>query len=120
MFFFLEYKLLLLVGAGVVGLVAALHRRSLRSRESQLDRDVAALGRLLPGGTPESALVVSTSALLETRATSQPCPACGGPDMKVLHHTAEEHGGERLRVIRVGCDGCGAARPVYVKIVARA
>ena len=40
--------------------------------------------------------------------------------MKVEHHTAEEHAGERLRRVRVGCDDCGASRAVFVKIVALA
>jgi hypothetical protein len=116
-FFFLGYKLVLLALAAGVGGFVALHRSRIRSQESVLARDVETLARAAPGGRPETALEAPTTAVVEGRATALPCHVCGERSLKVEEHAAREVNGERLRVVRVACTGCGAEREVFVRVV---
>ena len=120
MFYLLGYKLVLVVAAAVVGAFAALHRTRLRKQEHSLAEDVETLGRTAPGGTPERALEVPSTAVVEGRATALPCHVCGEIALKVEEHSAREVNGERLRVVRVSCTSCGAEREVFVRVVSAA
>lgn len=66
----------------------------------------------MPGGSPEHPIEVASAAVIEPRATSLPCPRCGGP-AHVDEHEVEGHGTERLRVTRMRCGTCGHRRPLY-------
>lgn len=66
----------------------------------------------LPGGRPTHPIEVASAAAIEPRASSLPCPRCGGP-AHVDEHVVEEHDDQRLRVTHMRCGTCGHRRPLY-------
>lgn len=85
--------------------------------DEKLVRDRERLFALSQGGTPSLPIEVSTASLVEPRASSMPCPRCGGT-LRVDEHTAETFGGALLRVARMRCATCGAQRRVYFRVIA--
>jgi hypothetical protein len=73
------------------------------------------LARLEPGGSPERPIPVTTSAVIEGRARSTPCPLCAG-SLRVDQHDAETIDGRSLRVVAVTCLQCGIARRLWFRI----
>ncbi|WP_394825267.1 hypothetical protein [Pendulispora albinea] len=90
-------------------------RRSLERSAAKLVAQKWKLASLENGGTPERAILVPSASVVETHARSLPCVACGAT-VRVEEHTAEEHGGARLRVARVVCVQCGSKRALYFQI----
>lgn len=73
------------------------------------------LAFIQPGGSEERPIVVPTSAVVESRARSKPCPQCEG-ELEVVDHQREAG----LRVVRVVCRQCHAPRRLWFQIVAEA
>jgi transposase-like protein len=71
---------------------------------------------LEPGGRPERPIEVHAAAVIETQATSLPCPRCGGAQ-KVTEHSASVRFGVRLREAKLRCQKCGSSRSLWFKIV---
>ena len=90
-------------------------RRSLERNERKLAKARRKLWALQPGGSPEDPLIVSTAAVIESRASSQLCPDCGGP-LAVHEHRADM--AAQLRVVELRCKRCGAPSTQYFSIVA--
>lgn len=89
-------------------------RRKAEREARQLVRDRERLATLVPGGSPERPIEVSSSALIEGRALAQRCPQCNG-SYRVDDHQAES---ATLRVIAVTCQRCGVSRRLWFKITA--
>jgi hypothetical protein len=87
-------------------------RRKLSRLADQEGRRLAAALAELPGGAPDRPLRVESSAVIEPRATREPCPFCGG-DVEVVEHLARTVGAERLREVVVRCRGCGKRRSLW-------
>jgi len=66
----------------------------------------------MPGGSPTHPIEVASAAVIEPRASSLPCPRCGGP-AHVDEHAVETQAEQRLRVTRMRCGTCGHRRPLY-------
>ncbi|MDX2167433.1 MAG: hypothetical protein SF182_10235 [Deltaproteobacteria bacterium] len=91
-------------------------QRRLRDRAQQrLAQEIEQLAQLEDGGSPERPIPVDSVAVIELRATANPCPLCGGP-LKLEAHTAEAIDGVRLRVAAVACTLCGSQRAVYFRL----
>lgn len=67
------------------------------------------------GGSPGNPAVVATPAMIEGRARSMGCPACGG-SVRVEGHVARGHGAALLRVVRVRCPRCDHAAERYFRV----
>ncbi|HEX3777008.1 MAG TPA: hypothetical protein VHV51_21190 [Polyangiaceae bacterium] len=94
-------------------------RAALRERtraQQKLAKDREKLFQLEPGGGPERPLDASTAAVIETHATSVPCPHCGGHH-EVTEHVALVHRGVRLREAKLRCRQCGTTRSLWFRIV---
>jgi hypothetical protein len=90
-------------------------RAARRERERQLGklaRDRERLAALAPGGAPERPIAVRSIAVIEGKATSEPCPLCGG-GMELIEHAAIEREGEPLRALGLRCRGCHVSRTRY-------
>ena len=85
-----------------------------RAREKTV-RDLERLFQLGPGGSPERPIVIASPSEVEVQARSLPCPICGA-ELRVEDHTAETVGTARLRVAKVVCGGCRAARRIYFQL----
>jgi hypothetical protein len=73
------------------------------------------LARLEDGGAAAHPLEVGSASQIEVRALSMPCLRCDGP-YRLDEHTAESLDGAAVRVVRVHCAHCGAARVVYFRV----
>lgn len=94
-------------------------RSQQRKADQKLQRILDARERLFqlgPGGSPENPIVLGSASLVESRATSTPCPRCDEPGLRVEEHTAETVGGVRLRTVRVRCSRCGSERRLWFKL----
>lgn len=78
-------------------------------------RELNRLAREQPGGAPDRPLVIDSPAVVDVRATAQPCPLCGGT-LRLTAHTAEVIDGVRLRVAAVACAACGSERSIYFRL----
>lgn len=71
------------------------------------------LASLLPGGSPERPVLVTSASVIEPHATdSMPCPHCRGP-YRVHEHTRPV---PSLRRLDVACRNCGVARALWYRI----
>ena len=91
-------------------------RRAQQRALAKLQTDRERLFLLEPGGRPERPLEAHSAAVIETQATSKPCPRCGG-SQEVVEHAALVHHGVRLREARLRCRQCGGARSLWFRIV---
>jgi hypothetical protein len=71
------------------------------------------LATLEPGGSPRRPIDVSSAAVIEPRATTTPCPLCGG-FYRVHEHTRPV---PSLRRVDVGCRHCSTTRTLWFRIV---
>ena len=78
--------------------------------------ELAACTRELPGGTPESAIVVVSSAQIEPHATSMSCLACEDGRLSVALHRAETLEGVAVRTLDLRCRACNSPRTAYFRI----
>jgi transposase-like protein len=91
-------------------------RREQERASAKLQNDRERLFVLEPGGRPERPIEAHSAAVIETQATSRPCPRCGG-SQEVVEHTALVHGGVRLREAKLRCRQCGSTRSLWFRIV---
>src|SRR5688500_18277583 len=67
--------------------------RASRQRSNQTKavflEELAARGRELPGGTPQTAILVVSSSQIEPHASGMACIACGAERLSLEHHRAE-------------------------------
>jgi hypothetical protein len=88
-------------------------RRSAERKARELVRDRERLAALEPGGSAEHPIAVSSSAVIEVRASSRQCPQCDGP-LRIDDHRAPS---ATLRELAVTCQQCGVARRLWFEIV---
>lgn len=88
-------------------------KRERAARERVRARQELAL--LETGGSSERPIEVVSSAVIEGRAGSLPCPLCGGA-FRVEDHQAES---ALLRIVSVRCRRCGVPRKLWFRIASR-
>jgi hypothetical protein len=94
-------------------------RTALREQERarvKLQKDRERLFVLEPGGRPERPIETHSAAVIESQATSRPCPRCGG-SLEVTEHSDLVHLGVRLREAKLRCRQCGTQRSLWFRIV---
>ncbi len=98
-------------------------KRSARSVRREQERAVVRLQdererlfALEPGGNPSRPIETASAAVIDSHATSVPCPRCGG-SLELVEHAATVHDGVRLREAKLRCRQCGSARSLWFKIV---
>jgi hypothetical protein len=80
----------------------------------RLERERERLAALLPGGSVDRPIEVTSSAVIEGRAEdSTPCPHCGGQN-RVIEHTRPVPSRRR---VDVECRYCGTPRTLWFRIV---
>jgi predicted Zn finger-like uncharacterized protein len=88
-------------------------RRVQERATRQLVRDREKLAALVPGGSEERPLVVTSSAVIEGRVRDTPCPQCEG-ELRVHDHRSI---GAGMRAVDVRCQMCGTPRTLWFRIV---
>jgi hypothetical protein len=78
-------------------------------------RDRERLALLEAGGTPAHPIDVVSASLVEPRARSLPCLACGAA-VRLIDHDAKTIDGVLLRVTRTECPMCEQSRTSYFAI----
>jgi hypothetical protein len=78
----------------------------------RLVHDKQTLAALGPGGNQERPIEVVSSAVIEPRASSLPCPLCEGT-LRVEEHQAPT---AVLRQLKVRCVRCGVARDLWFRL----
>ncbi len=91
-------------------------RRAQERSEERLRSDRERLFLLEPGGNPERPIAVQSAAVIESHATSVPCPLCAA-NQEVREHAARVHQGVRLREAQLRCRQCGSTRSLWFRIV---
>ncbi len=91
-------------------------RRARERSDARLKSDRERLFLLELGGNPERPIAAQSAAVIESHATSVPCPACGG-SQEVTEHAARVHNGVRLREAQLRCRQCGSTRSLWFRIV---
>lgn len=71
------------------------------------------LAALEPGGSPARPIEVSSASVIEARATTIPCPRCGG-FYRVHEHTRPV---PKLRKVDVACRHCSTPRTLWFTII---
>jgi hypothetical protein len=108
------------VGEAVVAEARREIGRSVRQRNAQTKaaflEELAAAARQLPGGTPGSAFVVTSSAQIEPQASRVDCLACDDGRLAIEQHRAENVDGVAVRAIDLACRACGSPRTAYFRI----
>lgn len=90
-----------------------------RADERAQDKVADARERLFAlsaGGLPKRPIHVVSPALVESQASSLPCPRCDGAH-EVVEHAAVTVDGIRLREASVRCRACGSRRSVWFRLV---
>jgi hypothetical protein len=116
--------MLMLLGVAVAIVTWAVRDLFVRSRRGAAERDLErrALERerdaqRLPGGARSNPIDIATPSVVEPIAGAEKCLRCAG-DLRLEEHSAETHDGERLRVARMKCVRCGAARELFFRLQA--
>ncbi|HEY5933282.1 MAG TPA: hypothetical protein VIU61_01530 [Kofleriaceae bacterium] len=81
----------------------------------RVESDRERLATLLPGGSPDRAITVSSASVIEARCAALPCPHCSG-HYRVLEHTRPWSG---IRRVDVACRHCSAPRTLWFRIEPR-
>lgn len=71
------------------------------------------LWRTRPGGSPATAIPVTSAAVIEARVAAMTCPQCGG-SYRLLEHTRPR---SPLRQLDVMCRHCGVTRALWFALV---
>ncbi len=90
-------------------------RRAKEREARELVRARQKLALLESGGSAERPIEVPSSSVIEPRASSLPCPLCGG-GVAIADHQARTVGGRSLRVVSVICQRCGVGRQRWFRI----
>ena len=95
-------------------------RRERREQERALRATVRRIERLageLPGGTPERAIEVASSSVVDLKARALPCLQCAG-QLDIKGERAESTARGVLRAIDLVCRQCHAPRTLWFRIAA--
>ncbi len=87
-----------------------LERRMEAAQRLEMAREQ--LVALLPGGSPDHAIDVTSAAVIEVRAAAMACPQCGG-QYHILDHTRPMPG---VRRVDVACRHCSTPRALWFRI----
>jgi len=90
-------------------------RRADERAARALVRDREKLAAMEPGGSPERPVEVPSSAVVELRARTTPCPQCQG-ELKVEDHRATVVDGVALREVPVICRRCHVRRTLWYRL----
>lgn len=94
-------------------------RRARVSRDAarlvESDRRSAAARSSAEGGSPETAIVVPTPAIIDDRAKRTPCSRCSR-DVGIRAHRATVVDGARLRAVDVECRWCGHVDTLWFRL----
>jgi len=71
--------------------------------------------KLIAGGSADRPIRVTSPAVIETKAASEPCVLCGNA-VQIDEHEARTVNGMRRRVVHVSCRQCGHPRKLYFEI----
>jgi len=71
--------------------------------------------KLVRGGSADRPISVSSPAVIETKAASEPCVLCGNV-VQVDEHEARTVDGMRRRVVHVSCRQCGHPHRLFFEI----
>jgi hypothetical protein len=93
----------------------AARTRNARAKAEFLE-ELAAAARELPGGTPQSAIVVVSSAQIEPHAAGMSCLVCEDGGLRVEQHRAETLEGIAVRTLDLSCGACDSPRTAYFRI----
>ena len=69
---------------------------------------------LLPGGSRDRPIRVSSAAVVEVRAQAMTCPHCGIGTYRIVEHVAPAAG---VRRVDVTCRQCSRARSLWFRLV---
>ena len=89
-------------------------RRVLERDLKKLVRDKEKLFLLEPGGSEQRPMEVTSTSVIEIRASAMPCVQCDAPQYRIREHASIAAGLRRLDVI---CRNCGAPRSLWFRIV---
>lgn len=87
-------------------------RREGERAQKKLIADRERLWKLEPGGSAGRPITVESAAVIEPRATSMPCPQCGG---RLLFGDHRAPGGG-LRAVDVRCAQCHVIRTIWFRL----
>jgi RNase P subunit RPR2 len=104
-----------IVRVAVAPIFAADRRRGLTADAEATQAQRLRLEIARPGGSPERAIDVVSSAQIEPRAERDPCPGCRGR-LHVLSHTVRTSDVERLRHVVCRCGACGTERVTWFRV----
>ena len=79
----------------------------------QRERDRERLAALLPGGSQQRPIIVSSAAVIEPRVIRTPCLHCGG-EYRIHEH---EWAAPSVRRVEAGCRHCSAMRTIWFRLV---
>ena len=88
-------------------------KRAQERAARELVRDKEKLAALVAGGSQERPIEVTSSAVIEGRVRSLPCPQCEG-ELGIKEHRSA---GAGMRAVDVRCHTCGAPRTLWFRIV---
>jgi len=88
-------------------------RRAQERAARQLVRDREKLAVMVAGGSAERPIEVPSSAVIEGRVRSLPCPQCEG-ELQIREHRSA---GAGVRAVDVRCHTCGSPRTLWFRIV---
>ena len=88
-------------------------RRARERAARSLVRDKEKLARREVGGSEAHPIEVASSAVVEIRVRSMPCPQCDG-SYAIVDHRSAGHG---IRPVDVKCNVCGTPRTLWFRIV---
>lgn len=94
---------------------ARAERRTLQRAAGKLARDRERLAYLEPGGMSARPIELESASQIEPHALALPCLRCAGAN-RLEEHAAAVIDGERLRVAKLACSRCGAAREVWFRL----
>jgi len=97
--------------------ISAMIRKRTARREQEraarrLVRDREKLATLLPGGSEEHPIEVTSAAVVEVKIRGATCPQCEGT-YRIREHVSVRSG---IRRVDVTCQLCGTPRPVWFRL----
>jgi len=93
-------------------------RTARRAQARTLGKATEKLSRLaaeLPGARPETALSVTSAAVVEPRARAHRCVFCDG-ELELTEHRVAAHAGELLREVELRCRLCHTPRRLFFRV----
>ncbi len=92
-----------------------LQARKLDSKLVKIGNDKARLFVLSPGGSRLHPMEVGSTAVIEGRAASVPCPQCDGR-LAVKDHSVDRQGKVALRRVKLRCVDCASPQSMWFRV----